>query len=286
MLERLRRGAAVEGVEVSRLRRDGSVVDLDLWTAPLRDGKGNITGGVGLGADITERKRLEREILEVSARERSRIGQDLHDDLGQRLAGIAFLSQALAQRLASSSSSEAAAAAEIVKLANQTTAQARNLARVLHPVVLEDGLESALMELASNMEQLYGISCNVQIGGDVPELDHATRRHLYYVSQEAVTNAVKHGRAKNISVRVARFGDQCKLYIKDDGTGLSKEPNRSSGMGLHILRYRAHMIHASFSIRPGTDGGTVVCLAWPSPKSEKGSSDIEKRMLGLGSRAE
>ena len=121
-------------------------MDLDLWTAPLRDGKGTITGSVGLGADITDRKRLEREILEVSARERSRIGQDLHDDLGQRLAGIAFLSQALAQRLASISSSEAAAAAEIAKLANQTTAQARNLARVLHPIVLEGGLESALME--------------------------------------------------------------------------------------------------------------------------------------------
>jgi PAS domain S-box-containing protein len=274
MLERIRQGAAIEGVEVSRLRRDGSVVDLDFWTAPLRDGKGTITGSVGLGADITERKRLEREILEVSAREQSRIGQDLHDDLGQRLAGIAFLSQALAQRLASSSSSEAAAAAEIVKLANQATAQARNLARVLHPIVLEDGLESALKELGSNMERLYGISCNVHMGEDLPEIDDATRRHLYYVAQEAVTNAVKHGRAKNVSVRLARYGDRCKLFVRDDGAGLSKQPNTSNGMGLHIMRYRAHMIHASFSIRPGEDGGTVVRLSWPSPKSEKTSSKI------------
>lgn len=273
MLERIRRGAAVAGVEVSRLRRDGLVVDLDLWTAPLRDGKGIITGSVGLGADITERKRLEREILEVSAREQSRIGQDLHDDLGQRLAGIAFLSQALAQRLASIPSSEAAAATEIVKLANQATAQARNLARVLHPIVIEDGLESALVELCSNMERLFEISCKVHMGGDVPEIDEATRRHLYYVAQEAVTNAVKHGGAKNISIRVARFGDQCKLFVRDDGAGFSKKPNTCDGMGLHIMRYRAHMIHASFSIRPGADGGTVVRLAWPSPKIEnKGST--------------
>jgi PAS domain S-box-containing protein len=269
MLERLQYAAAVEGVEVTRLRRDGSVVDLDLWTAPLRDGNGTLTGSVSLGADITERKRLEGEILEVSARERSRIGQDLHDDLGQQLAGIALLSQALAQRLASSSSSEAAAAAEIAKLAKQTTAQARNLARVLHPVVLEDGLESALMELSTNMERLYGISCNVQYGRDVLELDDRTRRHLYYVTQEAITNAIKHGGAKNVFIRVARFGDQCKLFVRDDGAGLSKEPTTSNGMGLHIMRHRAHMIHASFSIQPGTDGGTVVRLAWPSPKKEK-----------------
>jgi PAS domain S-box-containing protein len=268
MLERIRQGAAIEGVEVSRLRRDGSVVDLDLWTAPLRDGKGTITGSVGLGADITERKRLEREILEVSAREQSRIGQDLHDDLGQRLAGIAFLTKALAQRLASSSSSEAAAAAEIVKLANQATAQARNLARVLHPIVLEDGLESALTELGSNTEQLFGISCKVQMGGDVPEIDEATRRHLYYVTQEAVTNAVKHGGAKNISIRVTRFEDECELFVRDDGAGLSKKSNTSNRMGLHIMRYRANMIHASFSIRHGADGGTVVRLAWPMPKTE------------------
>ncbi len=268
MLERIRQGAAIEGVEVSRLRRDGSVVDLDLWTAPLRDGKGTITGSVGLGADITERKRLEREILEVSAREQSRIGQDLHDDLGQRLAGIAFMSQALAQKLAASSSSEAAAATEIVKQVNQATAQARNLARVLHPIVLEDGLESAFTELGSNMERLFGISCKVQIGGEVPEIDEATTRHLYYVAQEAVTNAVKHGGAKIISIRVTRFGDQCKLFVRDDGAGLSKKPNTSNGMGLHIMRYRAHMIHASFSIESGAAGGTVVRLSWPLPTNE------------------
>ena len=161
-----------------------------------------------------------------------------------------------------------------MKLANQATAQARNLARVLHPIVLEDGLESALKELGSNMERLYGISCGVQMGGDLPEIDKATRRHLYYVAQEAATNAVKHGGAKNVSIRVARYDGQCKLFVKDDGAGLSERRNTSNGMGLHIMRYRAHMIHASFSIRTGADGGTVVRLAWPLPTSEKaGSSD-------------
>jgi signal transduction histidine kinase len=130
------------------------------------------------------------------------------------------------------------------------------------------------MELGSNMERLFGVPCKVQIGGDVPKIDDVTRRHLYYVAQEAVTNAVKHGEAKNISIRVLRFGDQCELLVRDDGTGFSNKPNTSNGMGLHIMRYRAHMIHASFSIRPGADGGTVVCLSWPSPKSKKTGSTV------------
>ena len=91
-----------------------------------------------------------------------------------------------------------------------------------------------MIELGANMERLYGISCKAQIGGDCPELGNATRRHLYYVAQEAVTNAIKHGRAKNISIRVACFGDQCRLFVRDDGAGLSKEPATKQRTGTSL----------------------------------------------------
>ncbi len=261
---RVKHGYAADGHEVSRRRRDGSVVDLEAWSAPIRDADGHFTGMVVLIADITDRKRLEREILEVSAREQSRIGQDLHDSLGQRLAGIAFLSKAVAQKLSAQASPESEATAEIAKLVSQAMSQARHLARGLYPAALEvGGLMPALQEMSANMKRLFGVSCVLQAEDCLSPSDEATARHLYYVVQEAVTNAIKHGQANNVVVQLERTGDKCMLTVRDDGTGISAKRETSKGMGLHIMRYRANMIHASFSIEPTPKGGTAVRLAWP-----------------------
>jgi PAS domain S-box-containing protein len=210
----------------------------------------------------TERERLEREILEVSAREQQRIGQDLHDGLGQRLTGIAFLSKALAQKLAAQSSPEAETAAEIARLVNQTITEARHLARGLSPVALEvGGLKVALEELALNMERLFDVSCIVKAEDVLPVRDDGKARHLYYVAQEAVTNAVKHGHAEKVEIRLVNTEDECALTIRDDGIGFSNKVQTNEGMGLHIMRYRANMIHASFSIQPAPGGGAVVHLS-------------------------
>ncbi len=268
---RVKRGYAADGHEVSRLRRDGSVVDLEAWSAPIRDVDGHFTGMVVLIADITDRKRLEREILEVSAREQSRIGQDLHDSLGQRLAGIAFLSKAVAQKLSAQAAPESEATAEIAQLVSQAITQARHLARGLYPVALEvGGLMAALEEMSANMKRLFGVSCVVEAEDCLSPSDEATARHLYYVVQEAVANAIKHGQAKSVVVQLERAGDKCMLTVRDDGTGISAKRETSKGMGLHIMRYRANMIHASFHIEPAPGGGTVVHLSWPW--SETGDS--------------
>lgn len=262
--ERVKGGFAADGHEVSRLRRDGSVVDLEAWSAPICGADGDFTGMVVLIADITDRKRLEREILEVSAREQSRIGQDLHDSLGQRLAGIAFLSKAVAQKLSAQSSPESSAASEISRLVTQAMTQARHLARGLYPVALEvGGLMAALDEMSANMKRLFGVSCVVEAEDCLSPSDDATTRHLYYVVQEAVTNAIKHGQANNVLVRLERTGDKCMLTVRDDGTGFVESQEPSKGMGLHIMRYRANMIHASFHIAAQTEGGTIVRLTWP-----------------------
>ena len=266
--KRVKQGYAADGHEVSRLRRDGSVVDLEAWSAPIRGADDNFTGNVVLSADITDRKRLEREILEVSAREQSRIGQDLHDGLGQRLAGIAFLSKAVAQKLSAQASPESAATAEIAQLLSQAMTQARHLARGLYPVALEvGGLMAALDEMSANMKRLFGVSCVVEADECLSPSDDATARHLYYVVQEAVTNAIKHGQAKSIVVQLERTGDKCMLTVRDDGTGFSADAGSTRGMGLHIMRYRANMIHASFIIKAAPTGGTVVRLSWPWAES-------------------
>ena len=151
--------------------------------------------------DVTERRQLERELLEISERERQRIGYDLHDSLGQQLTGIAFLSKVLAQRLKARQAEEAAEAAQIVTFVNQAIEQARKLARGLVPVTLETyGLVFALQELAASVEALFHCACKVSSHHAIDITDHAVVIHLYRIVQEAVNNAIQHGKAPQITI--------------------------------------------------------------------------------------
>lgn len=212
--------------------------------------------------DVTERKRLEKEILEISNREQQRIGQDLHDGLGQHLTGITFLSKALEKKLKGKSMAEATEAAEIGKLVIQALAQTRNLARGLFPVELENnGLVSALRELASSVERMFAIKCEFQCEGTIVVQDNVLATHLFRISQEAINNAFRHGQAKNVAVTLSTAGEKVVLQIKDDGTGYKQQP-KHDGLGLKIMQYRARRIGGSFEIQAAPKGGTVVTCSF------------------------
>ena len=156
-----------------------------------------------LRAEIEQRKRLERDILDISERERRRVGRELHDSIGQQFTGIAFLVKVLERKLAGKFSEEAEKAAEIAELVNHATNQTRSLARGLHPVELRtNNLISALRELAASTQLLFNIRCDFKCDGAVPIDDTATAVHLYRIAQEAITNAVKHGRAESIQMEL------------------------------------------------------------------------------------
>jgi signal transduction histidine kinase len=212
--------------------------------------------------DVTERKRLEKEILEISSREQQRIGQDLHDGLGQHLTGITFLSKALEHKLAAKSLEEAAEAAEIGRLVMQALSQTRNLARGLFPVELEqDGLVSALQELASNVERLYRIKCRFECAAGVQITNNLLATHVFRIVQEAINNSVKHGKAQNVAIALSTDASQFQLRIEDDGAGF-KPGARTEGLGLKIMQYRARRIGGHFTIQPGPRGGTAVTVAF------------------------
>ena len=216
--------------------------------------------------DVTERKRLEKEIIEISSREQQRIGQDLHDGLGQHLTGITFLTKALERKLATKSPTEAAEAAEIGRLVMQALSQTRNLARGLFPVELErDGLMSALQELAGSFERLYRIQCGFTCADSVQVTNNVLATHLFRIVQEALNNSVKHGQARTVSIALAAEGERIVLTIQDDGTGF--QPGvRTDGLGLKIMQYRARRIGGSFDIQTGAAGGTTVTVAFrPKP---------------------
>src|SRR5262249_6390892 len=216
--------------------------------------------------DVTERRQLERELLEISEAERRRIGYDLHDSLGQHLTGIAFLSKVLAQRLKDHHSAEAAEAAQIVDFVNQAIAQARNLATGLAPVMLETyGLMFALQELAANIEALFHIACQVTSAQAIHMTDQAVATHLYRIVQEAVNNAVQHGQAQHITITLAVLPEGFTLTVYDDGVGFPAAGTAPHGMGLRIMHHRARMIGATLEVQPGAPGGTCVICTLDNP---------------------
>jgi signal transduction histidine kinase len=218
------------------------------------------------GIDITERQRLEKAILEVSAREQRRIGEDLHDGLGQHLTGIAFMSKVLESKLSENSLPESTDAAKIVKLVNEAINKTRELSRGLLPVVSDAyGLMSALTRHAEEMQDLFRITCRFECGDPVLIYDVNVATHLYHIAREAVNNAIKHGQPSHVVIGLFVENGEGTLSIQDDGLGISDTLSNHVGMGLNIMNYRANMIGGSLDIRKNFTGGTSVVCQFPLP---------------------
>lgn len=220
-----------------------------------------------LAAAEEERKRLEREVLEISEREQRRIGHDLHDGLGQTLAGVDVLLEVLKKRLAANSPGDADAVASISSYVKEAIQQTRMLARGLSPVEVErKGLMSALKALAEHAGLLFKVSCSFECDGDAVEVqDHAKATHLYRIAQEAMHNAVRHGKAKHIDISLTQKGAKATLRVVSDGAKGPAVPETSgNGMGLYTMKYRAGMIGGSVEVRPAKPHGTEVVCSFPN----------------------
>ena len=212
--------------------------------------------------DITEIRRLEERILDIGEKERQKIGQDLHDDLCPHLIGIEVLTKVLQQKLERASREEAVAADSIRNLIKDAIRKTRAMARGLCPVhLVEHGFESSLEELAKNTQYVFGILCEFRYNRPVKFGNRPDAIHLFYITQEAVYNAIKHGRASRISIELDVTDQAVYLKIIDDGTGIS-DVNASRGMGLRIMNFRAKKIGACFDIRLNSRGGTTVSISF------------------------
>jgi signal transduction histidine kinase len=213
--------------------------------------------------DITELKRLEKEVLEISEKEQRRIGHDLHDGLGQELTGLAFLCQNIARKLAEASRPEAAELQRISAVINSAIEKTRDLAKGLSPVEWgQDGLSAALQNLAIRVRESYGIPCEFHRERAVAVESHTAATHLYRIAQEALSNAARHSHASRIWISLDQEGEEVILSIQDNGTGIQPQTPLSRGMGLHLMPYRARMIGAAFDLQPRSGGGTVVRCAY------------------------
>jgi signal transduction histidine kinase len=217
---------------------------------------------VELTEEMAERERLERELLEISEREQRRMGQDLHDGLCQHLTGATLAGQVLEEKLMAMNALEAADANRVVEIVQEGINLSRRLAKGLYPVEMEaDGLMLALEEFAATTSKLFKVSCRFEC--DLPVLFHepATAGHLYRIAQEAVGNAIKHGKARNILIRLDASEENSELSIRDDGSGLPHPLPKERGMGMRLMAHRATMIGGRFSARRLEAGGTLVTCA-------------------------
>jgi len=257
-------GAELAPAEWEFISASGQRLRLEL-SARLVSQAGQNAEVESMARNITERKRLEREILEISNREQRRIGHDLHDGICQQLAAIAYRMDIMADQLQEKGVAESSEVERIGSLVNETINQTRRVARGLFPVRLEEnGLVSAIEEFAANAESLFNIQCQFSCDKSFLGVESSVSLHLYYIIQEAVLNAVKHGKATRILISITRDADHFVLLIRDNGTGF-QSPGSSTGMGIRIMRYRSSVIGSTLELKSTPGQGTqITCAIYPS----------------------
>jgi signal transduction histidine kinase len=227
-----------------------------------------------LRREVAERQRLDREIAQVADRERRRLGQGLHDTLGQHLTGTALAAQVLKEKLAVRAAPEAPEAEKVVDYIEQGIELTRNLARGFFSLELEgEGLIVGLQGLAEDIKERFRIDCVFDGQDSVQVHDSATATQLYRIAQEAATNSAKHAAAGRIAIRLAMDGSELTLSIIDDGIGFPDKLPSPQGLGLRLMRHGAALIGGSFDIRRNGGRGTIATckLSIPSDSDLDGS---------------
>ena len=223
-----------------------------------------------LTKEIAEREHLQNLLLQASEKEQRRIGRDLHDGLGQHLAGTAIAGQVLREKLERRSLDEARDAAKVVQLIEEGVLLTRRSAKGLYPVDMHaGGLMLALDEFTLTTTRLFDVNCRFLCESPVLVHSAAAAEHFFRIAQEATRNAIQHGGARNIDVELNTLEEGHELRITDDGRGLPPVLPTNGGLGLHIMAQRAQSIGANFHVTAGLDGGTIVTCRLPVSIEER-----------------
>jgi signal transduction histidine kinase len=243
---------------------------------------------------IEERKRLENELLEIAENERRRIGFDLHDDLGQKLTGMALMMKGLERRLAAEAHPCVGDADKIHALMQNVIQHTHNLARQFSSLdVKGDDLAGVLKGLAANVKKLFEITCVFTVKGRSPTLPQNTTLQLYKIAQEAVSNAIKHGKAEQVAIGLSCDLGTLVMTVKNNGLPFSEPSGPTTRMGLRIMHYRANTIGATLEIKAlGKNGSLVTCTlpakTFLKPARDSGASATNqppvRRLRGLESK--
>jgi PAS domain S-box-containing protein len=235
---------------------------LDAARSELEERVGQRTAA--LQAEIRQRQKLEKKVLEIKDAEQRRFSEDLHDGLGQYLTGILFRVLALQRDLQDAKSRHAEQAGKIAELVNETIGQAHDLARGVQPVpVGASGLIVALEEMQKKLCDHQNANCAFVCDDTVHVHDPTVATHLFRIAQEAVTNSLKYAKASNITITLRRRRNLGELLVEDDGIGFPTRDRRTDGNGLTIMQHRARLVRGSFELRSRPGEGTLVRCRFP-----------------------
>jgi two-component system CheB/CheR fusion protein len=239
--------------ELRATRKDGSEFDVALSVNRMD----RPDRYIGILMDITRRKELEREVVEIATLEHQRIGQDLHDECGQQLTALGLLADSLVSMLHATDPRGVALARKIETGLQNVSWQIRGISHgLVRSEVAPEQLRHALAELAGHLRESSGIRCDFHGQSIAPQLDAIQATHLYHIAQEACINAVKHASAQNIAIRLRASDHAVTLQVQDDGNGIP--PDAPQGLGQRVMRNRASVIGAELSIEPAKPQGTTV----------------------------
>lgn len=269
-------GTGAAGLSVSRARSlsdtshdavgqksDGSFFPVDFAVNPT--GKGNVF--TGIIRDMSHRRELQREVLNSAEEERRRIGGDLHDALGQHLTGITYLAETLRGHVADSDPEAARLASRIADLLKETIDQTRRLVRGLYPVdPRPDGLRDALTSLSQRLVEDFRVEAVFECPSGFELSDSNAANHLFRIAQEASSNAIRHGEAKRVTIRIVEDEHWTHLSITDNGSGFDMESPRA-GLGLRLMRYRAGLAGGELTVDSQPDCGATVACSIPHPNA-------------------
>jgi PAS domain S-box-containing protein len=250
-------------VEFKCRRRDGSTFEAAcVATLTHVDGA---THRLAVITDVTERRGLEREILEIAGREQLRIGSDLHDGLGQDLTGVALMLRSVVAQLRKENSTARTDVEDIISLVNGAIESTRAMARGLAPVGADrGGLIAGLQSMAVRGMERYGVRAHFNTSLKEPlTLDDGAATHLYRIAQEAFTNAIRHGRVTQVTIELATADGTLTLSVQDNGRGFDERNASNNGMGMKLMRYRAQMLGGDVAIANNKGGGVIVRCTCP-----------------------
>lgn len=257
------------GREVEARRKDGTLFPVELAVSEIE----SLDLFTGIVRDITGRKQLEREVLEVESLQQQRIGEDLHDSVAQELTALNLLAGDLTEALRTDPSSVSALVARLTEGLRRSQQAIRDVIRGLLPTLDDtEGLVGALADLAHRAQQEWKVKCTFEYTEPVAMFDHLTATHLYFIAQEAVHNAVKHGQPRNVHISLDS-NHVSTLRVQCDGIGLPAQVVPTAGLGLRIMRNRATVIGGALSIESATPSGTVVTCVVPRRKHEPEKDD-------------
>lgn len=263
LLEKLKTEDHLSDIELPAFKKDGhSFWVISSFQKMIFKGEECILTGF---YDLTERRKLEREVLDAIGNERRRIGQDLHDDICQDMAGMGAIASVIENQLMKLDQNKAKKATYLRKLIKNTIVKTKALAKGLYPSGLEyDGLIAMFKELSNSIQLQFNVPCKITLDHKVCIEDNPLALHLYRITQEAVINAVRHGKPKNIEILFNSTADKVELIIQDDGIGIPENLQVSEGMGIRSMKYRANIVGGKLDIRRNGKKGTIVTCIIPT----------------------